>query len=261
MPSPDGPDDAGHAGHAQNTSHSPPYLAVVGVHCRKAGRTLFKDVSFEVARGQIVELRGSNGSGKSTLLRVLAGLTPPSAGLLYWQCSPVQGAPLQGAPLQRGDEAYARQMAYLGHLNALGAELSAAENLRFFQRMHGGVVRDPAEALQAWGLAHAAHQPVRSLSQGQRRRLALARVWSRQCSLWLLDEPCAALDDAGAKLLDARLAEHLAQGGAAIVATHRPLNVPAALLRTFDLDDLSLTPGRAGAAMVACGHVSLAAAC
>lgn len=234
MPDPDDPQGRGAAGPAQSAL---PHLAVAGLQCRKGGRTLLRDVGFEVARGQIVELRGSNGSGKTTLIRVLAGLTPPSAGTLHWQ----------GAPLSRGDEAYARQMAYLGHHNALAAELSATENLRFFQHLQGGAVHGPGEALQAWGLAHLAHQPVRSLSQGQRRRLALARVWARRCSLWLLDEPCAALDDAGARLLDARLAEHLAQGGAAIVATHRPLGVPAAVLRSFDLDAFSLAPGRAGA--------------
>lgn len=231
------PEAAGHAGPAQHAPDVPPYLAAAGVHCRKGMRMLLRDVSLDVARGQVVALRGSNGSGKTTLLRVLAGLAPACAGQLHWQ----------GAPLRRGDEAYARQMAYLGHQNALGAELSATENLRFFQRLQGAALHDPAEALQAWGLAHVAQQPVRSLSQGQRRRLALARVWSRQCSLWLLDEPCAALDDAGAQLLDARLSEHLGQGGAAIVATHRPLGVPAAALRIFDLDALRLAPGRAAA--------------
>lgn len=224
-------------------------LAVVGVHCRRGGRMLLKDVNFDVARGQLVELRGSNGSGKTTLIRVLAGLTPPSSGKLCWQ----------GAPFSRGDETYARQMAYLGHQNALGAELSATENLRFFQHLQAGVMREPSDALQAWGLAHVSHLPVRRLSQGQRRRLALARVWSRQCSLWLLDEPCAALDEAGAKLLDARLTEHLEQGGAAIVATHRPLGVPSGALRTFDLDALSLMPSRITSASASLGNARVVA--
>lgn len=240
MPSPEDP--AGASAAVQ--------LAVVGIHCRRGGRMLLKDVNFDVVRGQVVELRGSNGSGKTTLIRVLAGLTPPSGGSLFWQ----------GAPFSRGDQTYARQMAYLGHQNALGAELSVTENLRFFQQLQEGAMREPLEALQAWGLVHVAHQPVRRLSQGQRRRLALARVWSRQCSLWLLDEPCAALDDAGAKLLDARLAEHLGQGGAAIVATHRPLGVPSGALRTFDLDALSLTPGRAAAASASLGNARVVAA-
>ena len=222
------------------------------MQCRRGGRTLLKDVSFSVAPGQIVELRGSNGSGKTTLIRVLAGLTPPFGGTLRWH----------GAPLSRGDDTYARQMAYLGHQNALSAELSATENLRFFQHLHSGVVHDPAQALQAWGLAHVAHHPVRRLSQGQCRRLALARVWARQCGLWLLDEPCAALDDAGAKLLDARLTEHLQRGGMAVVATHRPLGVPAAAQRTIDLDALSLAPGRSAAAMATPAHAAEAhAAC
>lgn len=229
-----GPEDPGRAGASAQ-------LAVVQVQCRRGARTLLSDVSFDVACGQIVELRGANGSGKTTLMRVLAGLTPPSGGTLYWQ----------SAPLTPGAEAYVRQMAYLGHQNALSAELSATENLRFFRHLQGGAMREPSETLHAWGLAHVAHHPVRRLSQGQRRRLALARVWSRQCRLWLLDEPCAALDDDGAKLLDARLTEHLERGGMAVVATHRPLGVPAAALRTLDLDAFRLTPGRSAAAATA----------
>lgn len=214
-------------------------LEVVGVHCRRGGRKLLRDVGFRVESGQVAEIRGANGSGKTTLLRVLAGLTPPSEGALYWR----------GKPVARHDEHFAGQMAYLGHLNALSAELTAAENLNFFQHLQqGSAPHQATQALQAWGLAHVADHPVRRLSQGQRRRLALARVWSRQCSLWLLDEPCAALDDAGAQLLDARLAEHLRGGGAAVIATHRPLDVPATALRTVELDAYSLAPQRAAAA-------------
>lgn len=217
-------------------------LAVVQVQCRRGGRTLLRDVNFDVRRGQIIELRGSNGSGKTTLMRVLAGLTPPVGGTLYWH----------NEPLSRGAEAYTRSMAYLGHHNALSAELSATENLVFFRHLQGGAGREPSQTLQAWGLAHVAHVPVRRLSQGQRRRLALARIWARQCGLWLLDEPCAALDDAGTQLLDARLTEHLQQGGMAVVATHRPLGVPPQARTTLDLDALSLTPARVATAAAAC---------
>lgn len=187
---------------------------------------LFRDVSFEVAAGQLLELRGGNGSGKTTLIRALAGLTPLSSGSLHWM----------GQALARGDLAYAQQMAYLGHQNALNAELTAQENLTFFLQLHGIAPGALGHALQTWGVAHLASQPVRRMSQGQRRRVALARVWAERRTLWLLDEPCAALDDAGIQLLDARLSEHLAQGGMAVVATHRPLSVHTDRRRVFHLD-------------------------
>ena len=202
-------------------------LSAVDVGCRRGGRTVLSRLSFELVPGEVIELRGANGSGKTSLLRLLAGLAPPSGGEIRWR----------GRPVQAGDLAYARGMAYLGHHNALSTELSALENLRFLQRLHdAGDGADPSRALQAWGLAAQAHQPVRQLSQGQRRRLALARAWMIRRPLWLLDEPCAALDKAGQSLFDERLAEHVQAGGGAVVATHRPLNIPGELLRPLDLD-------------------------
>ncbi len=203
-----------------------PRLSAHGLRCRRGGRRVFAGLSFELHPGEVLELRGANGSGKTSLLRLLAGLAQPTGGELHWQ----------GRPLRPGDAGYASDMAYLGHLNGVSADLSALENLRFAQRLAGGM--DPMDALQAWGLAALAGQPARRLSQGQRRRLALARVWMGRRRLWLLDEPCAALDGAGERLFDTRLAEHLQAGGAAIVATHHALTVPAGL-RRLDLDALA----------------------
>ena len=206
-------------------------LSARGLRCRRGGRRVFAGLSFELRPGEVLELRGANGSGKTSLLRLLAGLAQPSGGALHWQ----------GRPLLPGDAAYACDMAYLGHLNGVNADLTAAENLHFAQRLAGGAgaCADPAAALQAWGLAALAAQPARRRSQGQRRRLALARVWMGRRRLWLLDEPCAALDSAGERLFDTRLAEHLQAGGAAIVATHHALTVPSAHLRRLDLDALA----------------------
>jgi heme exporter protein A len=205
-------------------------LSAHGLRCRRGGRRVFAGLSFELQAGEVLELRGANGSGKTSLLRLLAGLAQPTGGELHWQ----------GRPLRPGDAHYAGHMAYLGHLNGVNADLSAIENLCFAQRLAGDAEAsaDPATALQAWGLAALAVQPARRLSQGQRRRLALARVWMGRRRLWLLDEPCAALDSAGERLFDTRLAEHLQAGGAAIVATHHALTVPAGL-RRLDLDALA----------------------
>ena len=200
-------------------------LCAKTLHCRRGGRTVLANLSFELQPGQVLELRGANGSGKTTLLRALAGLAPLSGGELLWNASPLLLSE------------HATRMAYLGHLNALSSELSAAENLRFSQQLVNG--GEPAAALAVWGLSAQANQLVRFLSQGQRRRLALARVGLAQRTLWLLDEPCAALDSAGEQRFDAQLSAHLTSGGMAVVATHRALNVPANALQRIDLDTLS----------------------
>lgn len=201
-------------------------LSAHSLHCRRGGRTVLKNMSFTVSPGQVLELHGANGSGKTSLLRVLAGLAPLASGQLSWGAQ----------ALKPGDAGHAACMAYLGHQNGLSTELSATENLRFAQQLGGGT--EVAAALQAWNLATVAEQPVRYLSQGQRRRLALARVWLGQRALWLLDEPCAALDSAGVAMFDAHLSQHLAAGGMAVIATHRALAVPASALQHVDLDAL-----------------------
>lgn len=196
-----------------------PRLRAEALACRRGGRAIFSGLSFELWPGQALELRGANGSGKTSLLRLLAGLTPAAAGSLCWD----------GQPLRPGDPTHRQDFAYLGHHNALSAELTALENLRFAQQLGGGPGDATAlqQALQTWDMAPRAIQPLRRLSQGQQRRVALARVGLGRRRLWLLDEPCAGLDEAGERLFDARLAEHLAGGGLAVVATHQALRLPS----------------------------------
>ncbi|RZJ09661.1 MAG: heme ABC exporter ATP-binding protein CcmA [Rubrivivax sp.] len=185
-----------------------PQLHVDALACRRGGRSIFKGLSFELHAGQALELRGANGSGKTSLLRLLAGLMPAAAGTVRWL----------GLP---------NDMAYLGHLNGLSPDLSALENLRFAQQLAGGEAAAPAAVLRGWGMDAVATRPVRHLSQGQQRRVALARLGLVRQRLWLLDEPCAGLDEAGERLFYSRLAEHLDEGGLAVVATHQPLGLPA----------------------------------
>lgn len=198
-----------------------PLLNAEALACRRGGRYLFKGLSFELAPGQALELRGANGSGKSSLLRLLAGLMPAAAGAARWS----------GQPAKAGQAG----VAYLGHLNGLSPELSALDNLRFAQQLSGDPAEPPDEALRAWGLEAVAMRPVQRLSQGQQRRTALARVGMARQRLWLLDEPCAGLDEAGERLFDARLAQHLAGGGLAVIATHQPLRLPAGQCRPLVL--------------------------
>ena len=189
----------------------------------RAGRAVFHGIDIDLAPGQAIALTGPNGSGKSTLLRVLAGLLVPLAGAVTWQGRPVRG----------GDPDYGRAVAYLGHHNGLDADMSAIEQLVYAARLAGHRVTPEAArtALADAGLARMADARLRTLSQGQRRRIALARLTLTPRPLWLLDEPLAALDAPAADHFRTRLDAHLAAGGMAVIALHGPLALPLATAR------------------------------
>ena len=198
-------------------------LRARGVSFSRGGRRVFAGIDFELRPGQLLQVLGANGSGKTSLLRVLGGLLPPDEGELCWGDEAVQPA----------DHAFLQAVAYVGHANGIDADLSSAENLRFAARM-GGVDDSPAcvaAALRAMGLDPSSHAPVRTLSQGQRRRVALARLSLLRRALWLLDEPVSSLDAAAAGNFLGQLAEHLRSGGMAVVATHEELPGAAQTLR------------------------------
>ena len=182
---------------------------------------------FTAKAGDIVWVRGGNGSGKTTLLRTLAGLAAPAAGRI-----------------ELGGE----RAVYVGHANALKDDLGAAEALRFLLRLDGLDPRPDQidSALARFGLAHRRQVPVRALSQGQRRRVALARLCLRPGALaWLLDEPFDALDDEGAATLMALLVEHARGGGLAVLTSHVAL--PPAAIRPLEVQLDKLLPAPAGA--------------
>jgi heme exporter protein A len=172
-------------------------------------RLLFQGLSFEVKAGEALVLRGANGSGKTSLLRVLAGLTAPDGGRATWG----------GAPVPRGIAIYQ------GHANALKDDFTAAENLADALAFDGVVASndDQAAALARVGLAERHHVLARRLSQGQKRRIGLARLLLANKLLWLLDEPTNALDAEGVALFEGIVNTHLARGGMACIATHLPL--------------------------------------
>ena len=184
---------------------------LTGVACERGERLLFAALDLHVAAGSIAWLRGANGRGKTTLLRTIAGLSKPAAGRI-----------------ERRGAAASWPCLYLAHANALKDDLSAAESLRFLLRLadldHGDEHVDAA--LTRVGMAGRRHAPVRTLSQGQRRRVALARLAAATGpALWLLDEPYDALDDDGVALLDGILAEHAGRGGIVVLTSHLPLRV------------------------------------
>ena len=194
-------------------------LSVADLSCVRGDRTLFRGLSFTLAPGQCLHLEGSNGVGKTSLLRIVAGLAPAAQGEVRWH------GELLGSP----DCQLPAQMLYLGHLLALKDELSAVENLLAGGAIAGGTI-EPAQALQALkelGLAGRTALPVRVLSQGQKRRVALARLLVQQNPLWVLDEPFVALDGAAHALITRVLQGHLAQGGMVLLTSHQPVDLGA----------------------------------
>lgn len=168
---------------------------------------LFEDLSFAAASGAYVELQGSNGSGKTSLLRALAGFLKPRSGWIAFD----------------GIEEPALALHYVGHANALKREDSVSGHLRYWTGLFGGVASNAAGVL---GLERVLALPVRALSQGQARRLALARLIIAPRPIWLLDEPAAALDDDGKAVLNGLIASHCASGGLVVAAVHEPLGAP-----------------------------------
>ena len=177
----------------------------------RGGRTLFADLSFAVSAGEALLVTGPNGAGKTTLLRMIAGFLGPAGGRISLQ---------QGRP----DHALSEQCHYVGHLDAVKASLTVAENAMFWSRFLGGAHARVATALETFGLAALRDIPAGYLSAGQKRRLGLARLLLAERALWLLDEPTAALDAAAQASISAVVNAHLAVGGLAVAATHAPLN-------------------------------------
>ncbi len=209
------------------SSALPPALQAQALACVRGRRTLFEALELTVERGQLLRVDGPNGAGKTSLLRLLAGLTEPAAGQVRWQ----------GLPIARQREAFARQLLYMGHLPGLKDELSALENLLTDTALLGLEADDGAlrAALAHWGLQAQLKLPVRVLSAGQRRRVALARLSLVDAPLWILDEPFNALDSAAVAQLGLTLDRHLARGGLAVITSHQALPVPPALVRTLRL--------------------------
>jgi len=204
-----------------------PKLEVQEIACERGDHRLFSGLSFTLSAGELMQVQGANGSGKTTLLRTLCGFVQPVQGKVLW-C---------GQDIQEWDDAYHTEMCYLGHLNAIKDELSALENLQMSAGLAGYTVTEQQAlaALRRMGLQRREHLPVRVLSQGQRRRVALARLLIEGARLWILDEPLAALDVGAVGLMQELIGEHLSKGGMTIFTTHQPLQVAGVQMRQLAL--------------------------
>jgi heme exporter protein A len=193
-------------------------LQVNNLTCIRGDRRLFTDLSFELQASQLLHLKGRNGTGKTTLQRSLAGLFHPDAGDVLWK----------GQAIKELGEIYYQDVLYLGHAPGIKLELSAAENLRTQCGLRGlPVAEDDAWfALQKLGLGGFEDIPARMLSAGQKRRIALARLFVDKARLWILDEPFTALDVAAVDLLQDIIAEHLGEGGMVVLTTHQEVELP-----------------------------------
>lgn len=188
-------------------------LDVDKLQCTRGERELFSNVSFTLEKGQLMMLEGRNGSGKTTLLRTLCGLYLPDEGEVLWD----------GLSIKKQDEIFRQELLYLGHLNAIKADMTVLENLRFNTLLAGESVTDDElmDALDTIGLYAFEDFPSSQLSQGQKRRVALARLLVSKATLWVLDEPFVALDIVAIELLQAIIANHVEKGGMVILTTHQ----------------------------------------
>ncbi len=198
-----------------NPRQPEPGLAARGLACRRGRRLLFQGLDIALPPRRMTWLRGRNGSGKTSLLRILAGLSAPAEGQVCYD-----GRPLR----QAGAE-----LLYVAHSNALKDDLTLAEALAFLAQLQGlgDAAARARAALERFGLGSRRDAPVRSLSQGQRRRGALARLAlddAPRC--WLLDEPFDALDSDSAAGLAGLIQSHAARGGAVLLTSHQALDWP-----------------------------------
>ena len=202
-------------------------LEVSKLGCVRGDRRLFSGLDLSVSPGTFVQLTGANGSGKTSLLRILCGLLAPAEGEVRWQ----------GANIRSLGEEYLASVTYLGHRHGVKDELSGIENLRISNALHGVEIgaESARTALKEMGLGGRESLPARLLSEGQRRRVGLARLLVCNTKLWLLDEVMTSLDKGAIALVRSLIENHLAGGGIAIVATHHELELATGHTKRLEL--------------------------
>lgn len=200
-----------------------PVLQVEQLYCERDDRVLIKALSFQLQAGEVVQIEGPNGSGKTTLLRVLCGLSDDYEGDFLWR----------GQPRKKVETEFRQDTLYFGHLTGIKTSLSPRENLKWILQLKGFTEVGPSlnnkidAALKQVGLYSYEDVPVYSLSAGQKRRVALARLYIESASLWVLDEPFTAIDRQGVEELEGMIQSHASSGGTVLITTHHALELDA----------------------------------
>jgi len=193
-------------------------LRLESVTCVRGGRTLFEELNLEIKPGSILRISGDNGTGKSSLLRILCGLFTPHAGKVFWGSDPIT----------EDRDQFHGELIYLGHIPALKADFSSIENLTSLALLGGQSIsyEEAMNALREAGLDRQAHRFIRTLSQGQKQRIALSRLLLPQPkSIWILDEPFNALDRDANRALQNLLINHVNRGGIVALSSHQDLQI------------------------------------
>ena len=202
-------------------------LEATDLGCVRGDRRLFSDVNFALGPGSLLQVQGPNGSGKTSLLRMICGMLAPTEGEIRWQ----------GANIRSLGEDYFTSLTYIGHRNGIKEELTPIENLRVTSGLAGTQLskQEATNVLGKIGLSGREHLPARLLSEGQRRRTALARLLTCETSLWVLDEVLTSLDSSAVRFVTSLIQAHLNKGGIAVVATHHELDLSANSYQRLDL--------------------------
>jgi heme exporter protein A len=202
-------------------------LEIDSLCCIKQDRCLFEDLSFTLAQGDIMQLEGPNGAGKTSLLRILSGLARPESGRVLYFADDIHKDP----------SAFYDDILFIGHKTGVNGQMTAVENLAFWLTTHGYQRDVDLYAILAkLGLVGLEDVPVRTLSAGQQRRVALARLWFNNAKLWLLDEPFTAVDKNGVVLLQQQFRIQLARGGSILLTSHQDLTEHFSNLKTQVLE-------------------------
>ncbi|SEK54895.1 heme exporter protein A [Colwellia chukchiensis] len=200
-------------------------LSAVNLTCIREERMLFEQLNISISAGDIVQIEGPNGSGKTSLLRILAGLSQPYEGAVYFQTENISQ--------QR--ENFHENLLYLGHLPGVKGEMTALENLEFNLNLHGINNKNAERTLAEVSLLGFEDALASHLSAGQHRRIALARLWQSRAKIWILDEPFTAIDKLGVEKLEQLFLQHADNGGCVILTTHQDLTIPPERMKKVTL--------------------------
>jgi heme exporter protein A len=205
-----------------NSTH---VLEARALTCVRGDKQLFSGLSLKALPGSCLHIRGENGVGKTSLLRLLTGLAKPDMGEVFWD-----GVSISADPL-----AYHKDLLFMGHREALKEDLTALENLQIYAALDAVVLPEEKALAALWrfGLRGREHLPISFLSAGQKRRILMARMLTRQAKLWILDEPFNALDVNAVRELEGLISEQLASGGAVVLTSHQEVRLPN--LQALDL--------------------------